>query len=396
MMDKALNSRLDRLQQYMLTASGIAAALSLLGGIFDHGQFFESYLFAWLFWCGLSLGALVIAMMQFLTGGLWGMAIRRLSEAAFMALPVIALLFAPILLGMHDLFPWSRPNAVPMPGWVHKHAYLNTAFFVVRTIFYFAAVITMALLLRRWSILQDAGNPLAPRRLRALSAGGLVLYVLCMNFASTDWVMSLEPQWYSTIFVIVFMAGQFLSALALMTALLAIFSEGGPPAESPPTKVFHDLGKMLLAFVIFWIYVSFSQFLVIWSGNLPKEISWYLHRSAGGWQWVALVLMLFQFFIPFALLLFRAAKCQKSTLAMIAVLIVLASVVNNFWLVAPSFHPTRFSLHWMDLAELLALGGIWSATFIFFLKRRPLLPWPVMESMPHGQPKPATKSAAIF
>jgi hypothetical protein len=250
--------------------------------------------------------------------------------------------------------------------------------------FYFAGVIAMALLLRRWSTQQDEGNPLAARRLRALSGGGLVLYVLCMNFASTDWVMSLEPEWYSTIFVIIFMAGQFLSALALMTALLAVFSGPGAISESLPTKVFHDLGKMLLAFVIFWIYVSFSQFLVIWSGNLPKEISWYLHRSAGGWQWVTLVLALSQFFIPFTLLLSRTAKRQKSRLATIAGLIVVAGVVSNFWLVAPSFHPAHFSVHWMDLAELLALGGIWSFTFLFFLKRRPLLPWPLMESIPNG------------
>jgi hypothetical protein len=301
-----------------------------------------------------------------------------------MALPVVALLFAPILVGMHDLFPWSRPDAVQTPAWLHRHAYLNTPFFAVRTMFYFAAVITMALLLRRWSAQQDEGDPLAARRLRALSAGGLVLYVLCMNFASTDWVMSLEPEWYSTIFVIIFMAGQFLSALALMTALLALFSGQWSLSESLPIKVFHDLGKMLLAFVIFWIYVSFSQFLVIWSGNLPKEISWYLHRSAGGWQWVALVLMLSQFFFPFALLLSRAAKRHKSRLAMIAVLIVLASVVSNFWLVVPSFHPNRFSVHWMDLAELLSLGAIWSCTFIFFLKRRPLLPLPLTETLPHA------------
>jgi hypothetical protein len=323
-------------------------------------------------------------MMQILTGGLWGLAIRRLSEAAFMALPVVALLFAPILVGMHDLFPWSRPDAIQTPGWVHKHAYLNTPFFTVRTVFYFAVVITMALLLRRWSTQQEEGDLMAARRLRALSGGGLVLYVLCMNFASTDWVMSLEPEWYSTIFVIIFVAGQFLSALALMTALLAIFSGSGPLSQSLPTKVFHDLGKMLLAFVIFWVYVSFSQLLVIWSGNLPKEISWYLHRSGGGWQWVALVLVLTQFFIPFALLLSRAAKRQKYRLAIIAVLIVVASVVSNFWLVAPSFHPTRFSVHWMDLAQLLALGGIWSFTFIFFLKRRPLLPSSLAESMQHG------------
>lgn len=384
MMDSALNSRLNRFQRYMLIVAAGAAALSLLGGIFNQAQFFESYLFAWLFWCGLSMGALVIVMMHFLTGGAWGLAIRRLSEAAFMALPVVALLFAPILFGMHDLFPWSRPDAIQTPGWVHKHAYLNPPFFAARTLFYFAAVIATALLLRRWSTRQEEGDLQAGRRLQALSSGGLVLYVLCMNFASTDWVMSLEPEWYSTIFVIIFMAGQFLSALALMTALLAIFSGYGSPAESLPTKVFHDLGKMLLAFVIFWIYVSFSQFLVIWSGNLPKEISWYLHRSAGGWQWVALVLMLSQFFIPFTLLLSRTAKRQKFRLATIAGLIVVASVVSDFWLVAPSFHPTRFSIHWMDLAELLALGGIWSFTFIFFLKRRPLLPFPLMGSKSHG------------
>lgn len=384
MMDSALNARLNRLQRYMLIVGGVAVALSLLGGIFNHAQFFESYLFAWLFWCGLSLGALVIVMMQFLTGGMWGLAIRRLAEAAFMALPVVALLFAPILVGMNDLFPWSRPDAIQTPGWVHRHAYLNVPFFAVRTIFYFGAVITMALLLRRWSIQQEEGDTLAARRLRALSAGGLVLYVLCMNFASTDWVMSLEPEWYSTIFVIIFMAGQFLSSLALMTALLAVFSGQGSIPEGLSIKVFHDLGKMLLAFVIFWIYVSFSQFLVIWSGNLPKEISWYLHRSVGGWQWVALVLMLAQFFIPFALLLSRAAKRHKSRLALIATLIIVASMVNNFWLVAPSFHPKRFSVHWMDLAELLALGAIWSFTFFSLLKRRPLLPLPLTESMPHG------------
>jgi hypothetical protein len=328
MIDSALHSRLNQLQRYMLIVGGVAATLSLLGGIFNHAQFFESYLFAWLFWCGLSVGALVIVMMQFLTGGMWGLAIRPLAEAAFMALPVVALLFAPILVGMNDLFPWSRPEAIQMPGWVHKQAYLNTPFFAVRTTFYFAVMITMALLLRRWSTQQEEGDLLAGRRLRALSAGGLVLYVLCMNFASTDWVMSLEPEWYSTIFVIIFMAGQFLSSLALMTALLAVFCGQASLPEGPPIKVFHDLGKMLLAFVIFWIYVSFSQFLVIWSGNLPREISWYLHRSAGGWQWVALVLMLTQFFIPFVLLLSRAAKRQKSRLALIAVLILVASALS--------------------------------------------------------------------
>ena len=218
----------------------------------------------------------------------------------------------------------------------------------------------------------------------ALSAGGLIVYVLCMNFASTDWVMSLTPEWYSTIFVEVFAVGQFLSALALMTALLCTLADSSALAGKIPAKAFQDLGSMLLAFVIFWTYVSFSQLLIIWSGNLPNEISWYLERSRGGWQWLAVALVALQFALPFFLLLSRARKRNPRSLARICLLILAANVLNNFWLTAPSFHPSGIYVHWLDLTVWLALGGFWFVVFFYFLRQRPLVPQELLEARQNG------------
>jgi hypothetical protein len=361
----------DRWRFHALLIGVGAAALSIVGGFVNTAQFYHSYLFAWLFWLGLSLGALVIVMLQFLTGGAWGAAVRRLCEGAFMTLPMMALLFLPLLLGIHDAFPWSRPNGLAAEGAPHKHFYLSVPFFAARSVCYFALLILFAVLLRRWSVAESertrAETP------RALSAGGLIVYVLCMNFASTDWVMSLSPEWYSTIFVIVFMAGQFLSALALMTVLLVAVSMNRNLADEVSTKVFHDLGNLLLTFIIFWTYVSFSQFLIIWSGNLPREISWYMQRNAGGWQWLALALLVFQFFLPFALLLSRQSKRNRERLGLIALCILAATVVNNFWMIAPAFHPRHFYFHWLDLTLFAAMGGFWFALLFRLLKAPPPL-----------------------
>ncbi|MEP6956360.1 MAG: hypothetical protein ABI883_05995, partial [Chthoniobacterales bacterium] len=369
----------SRWQTRALIIGVIAAIFSLIGLFLNRVQFFHSYLFAWLFWSGLSFGALVVVMMQNLTGGQWGQAVRGLSTAAYRTLPMMALFFIPIVLGIHDIYGWANGRNGEAPGYQHKAQYLNVPFFTARAILYFVVVITITILLARWMgrdgppgrligvTTRDASKPHPRRaqrsrptaRVTALSAGGLIAYVLCMNFAATDWVMSLDPAWYSTVFVEIFAAGHFLSALAVMTALLAVAARNRSLGEAIPTKAFHDLGNMLLAFVIFWTYVSFSQFLIIWSGNLPKEISWYLERSRGGWQWFALGLVLLQFFIPFALLLSRAAKKNRERLGWIAALVALANILAVFWLVAPSFHPEGFYVHWLDFAELIALGGFW-------------------------------------
>jgi hypothetical protein len=357
---------LARWQRRALVIGAVAAALSIIGAFLNRAQFFHSYLFAWLFWLGLSLGALVVVMMQNLTGGWWGLAVRNLCFAAIMTLPLLFLLFVPLIFGLHQIYAWSNGVLIGL----HKREYLSVPFFIARSVFYFAVLLVFAFALRRrWREYPTA-----------LSAGGLISYVLCMNFASTDWVMSLDAEWYSTVFVIVFMAGQFIAALALATGLLCAFAD----TESIPPKAFHDLGNMLLAFVIFWIYVSFSQLLIIWSGNLPKEISWYLPRSSGGWQWVALVLVIGEFLLPFFLLLSREAKRSRRRLANICVCIVGINVVNNFWLVAPAFHPGAFQVHWLDLTELIAIGGFWFALFLHLLKQRPLIANELLEARQHG------------
>jgi hypothetical protein len=376
-MNAALPTQIHRAGRKAIVTALAAALLCALGAIWNRPQFFHSWLVAWIFFTGISCGALVIVMMQSLTGGAWGVAVQRLAESAMLTLPLMALLFVPVLIGIHEVFPWSRAEELAAhPKWQHKLGYLNLPFFALRGFFYFAVLSALAFFIRRWSVQGDkvADGPSPGRRIRMLSAGGLVVYVLCMNFASTDWVMSLEPDWYSTIFVVIFMAGQFLTALALMTALLALFAGYEQFGGLIMTKHFHDLGNLLLTFVIFWIYVSFSQFLIIWSGNLPKEISWYLHRSAGGWKGVALFLMAFQFILPVGLLLLRGMKRHRERLGAIAALIVVVNIVNVYWLIAPAFHPEGLRIHWLDFATLIAVGGFWTALFLWFLNRQPVLP----------------------
>ena len=379
MNDAVILARIDRWQKGAWLVALVAAVVSLIGAFVSRTQFFQSYLFAWLFWCGLSLGALVIVMMQFLSGGQWGLAVRNFATAAFRTLPWMALLFVPVLLGVHQIYGWANGVRGEAPGYHHKAQYLNVPFFTARAVLYFVVLIVLAFALSR----RTAREGSAPRPV-ALSAGGLIVYVLCMCFASTDWVMSLDPQWYSTIFVEVFAVGQFLSALALVTGLLAHFARDDSLGNLIPERAFHGLGNLLLAFVIFWTYVSFSQFLIIWSGNLPKEISWYLERSRGGWQWFALLLLVSQFLLPFFLLLSREAKKKKERLVWIALLIAAANILTNFWFVAPSFHRAGIYVHWLDFAELIALGGLWFALFFRYLKQRPLLPAQLREASPNA------------
>ncbi len=384
MIEPSLRSYCNRWQLRAIIIGGIAALLSLVGAFRAPAQFFHSYLFAWLFWTGLAFGTLVILMMQTLTGGMWGAAVRNLCLAALTTLPLMALLFVPVLLGVHQIYGWSNGANGEAPGYQHKAQWFNLPFFTARSIVYFAIFIALALLVRRGFIAKNDGVTRKPAPLGALSAIGLILYATLTIFVSADWVMSLDPKWFSTIFVIIFISGQFLSALALVSALLALLATHFSLEETIPAKVFHDLGSMLMAFVIFWTYVSFSQFLIIWSGNLPKEISWYLDRSRGGWQWFALALFLLQFLLPFFLLLSRARKRNPATLAGISLGIFFANVLGNFWLVAPSFHPGGIYLHWLDVTEWIALGGFWFALFFFFLKQRPLLATELVEARPNG------------
>jgi hypothetical protein len=361
---------INRLQKKSLVVGIVGLALCALGGVFNPAQFFRSYLIGFLLWAGVTLGCLAILMLQHVTGGAWGVMIRRPLESATRTLPLIALFFVPILLGLRKIYPWTQPGAVTG----HQAMYLNASAFLIRAAIYFACWGALTYLLNRWSLEQDAtSDSELKRKLALLSAGGLAVYVLTVSFAGIDWVMSLTPHWYSSIFGMIIIGGQALAAMALTIAVLALLAQSEPISEAVQPRHFHDLGKLLLAFVMLWAYFAFSQLMIIWAGNLPEEIPWYLNRMHGGWGAIGLLVVLFHFAVPFALLLSRNIKRNARTLGLLALGIFAARWVDLVWLIAPEYS-TRLRIHWMDLLAPVGLGGIWLAFYFWQLQSRPLLP----------------------
>lgn len=368
---------LDRVQSRALLAGGGGIAVCALGFFTgDRGQFFQSYLTAYLFWLSIALGCLAVSMLHHLSRGAWGLVGRRVLEAAARTLPALFLLFTPLLFGLGELYPWARPEAVAADELLqHQQPYLNVGFFVGRWILYFALWAGFAWLLSRLSKRQDeTADPRLARRMQVISAPGLALYALAATFASFDWLMSLEPHWFSTIYGVYFLGGQGLGAFAFLILAALFLAEREPMDRVLARRHFHDYGKLMLAFVMLWAYFAFSQFLIIWSANLPSEISFYLHRSRHGWQWIALALILGHFAFPFVLLLSRDLKRRARRLAAVALLVLVMRWVDLYWQVAPTFHPEGFLPHWLDAGAMLAVGGLWLALFVRELKRRPLLP----------------------
>jgi hypothetical protein len=361
-----------RLERWALVAGGAGLVLSGLGALLDTGQFFHSYLMAWFGWLGISLGSLAIWMLHNMVGGVWGLVIRRLLEAATRVLPLLLLLFLPILFGLAENYPWARPEGteeIPQPD------YLNVPFFLIRTAIYFAVWLIMVWLLNHWSAENDRTDDPAPAlRSQHLSGPGLILFGLTVTFAAVDWVMSLEPKWYSTIFGLVVATGQLLPGMGLAIAVAACLPKNSYPEEVANSASWNDLGNLLLAFVMLWTYMAFAQLLLIWSGNLAEEIPWYLDRSQGGWQWIGVALAVFYFALPFLLLLSRDIKRHPSRLRVVAGAVVVVSFVHQFWLIAPAFSPGEFRIHWLDLAAFVGVGGLWLGWFLHQLQTRPLVP----------------------
>ena len=360
---------------------GIAGlALSAIWAIFNAEQFFRSYLLAYVFWIGIVLGCLAILMVQHMSGGAWGLVIRRVLEAATRTFLPMALLFIPIAVGLKSIYIWANPeaaagNEVLTRLLEHKEPYLNIPFFLARVVFYFVVWITVTYFLNKWSLDQDrTGDRRITRKMQVLSGPGLVLYGLTVTFASIDWVMSLEPEWFSTIFGILFMGGQGVSAMAFIIAVLVLLKNRKPFSEIIAPRHFHDLGKLLLAFIMLWAYFNFSQFLIIWSGNLPEEIPWYLRRLQGPFKWIGLILVIFHFALPFLMLLSRNLKRDGRRLAVLAIAVIIFRLVDIYWLIAPEFHHGQFHLHLLDILAPIGLGGVWLWLFFQQLKKRPLLP----------------------
>jgi hypothetical protein len=364
------------LQRRLLVAGAVGGAVSLVGLVVDVRQFLQSYLMAYMLCLGVTLGCLALGMIHQLSGGAWGVVIRRPIGAAARVLPVMALLFLPIALGMTRLYVWTNADLVARDEALrHKHLYLNVPFFLIRAAIYFLVWNGVSYLLNTWSLEQDrTADPRFARRMQILSGGGLVAYGVTITFASFDWMMSLEPHWFSTIYGVLIMGGQGLSALAFLIIVLVWLSRRPPLDRIIVPAHFHDLGNLMLAFVMLWAYFSFSQYLIIWSGNLPAEIAWYLHRLQTGWRAVGLTLILFHFAAPFVVLLSRQVKRQPQLLVKVAVGILIVRLVDLFWLIAPEFHQTGISVSWMDVVLPLTLGSIWLACFIWQLRGRAILP----------------------
>lgn len=376
--EPAFPAQIGVLAQRARRVAIVAGVLWLGGTALDPSQGLRSYLFAFLFWIGTAIGCQSILMIHHLSGGHWGLGIRRVLEAGSRTLRYAWLGFLPIALGLSRLFPWTHPD--PSDALVQsKLLYLNAPFFLARAAFYFAAWAALAHFLSKWSLERDAsGDPRLGERLQGLSGGGLVLMGLTITFSAVDWGMSLNPHWYSTIYGMLFMVGQALSALAFVIVLLAHFGEQRPLAAVVSRESVHDLGKLLFAFVMLWAYVSLSQFLIVWSANLPEEVPWYIQRLSGGWQYLALLLVVFHFALPFLLLLSRDLKRNARLLAAVAGGVLLARLLDLFWLVAPDLqghggHGAGLAVHWLDLAAPAFLGGAWLVLFAGELRSRPLL-----------------------
>jgi hypothetical protein len=370
---------LARLQQRALIVGVVGLLAGVLGAVMNPDQFFRSWLIGFLMCLGLTMGSLGLLMLQHLSGGQWGLMGRRVFEAASRNLPVVVLIFIPLLFRLGSVYHWAEPGVTAGDVILQKKAgYLNIGFFIGRAALYFVVWMFCMFTLNKYSAAQDRNEagvvPGDTIRVRTIAAPGLLAYALTATFASVDWIMSLDPHWYSTIFGLLFIVGHGLTAFAFVTAMLALLSTTEPIASYLTSRHFHDFGKLLLAFVMLWAYLSFSQFLIIWGGNLPEEVPWYLERTTGPWGYVALLVVFGHFALPFTLLLSADLKKKASLLAKVAIGILLMRLVDLIWLVAPNFEHHGFPFHWMDVAIPIGLAGIWLFLFVRQLRSRPLLP----------------------
>jgi hypothetical protein len=384
--DDELRLRLDRVQRLALIVAAAGLAVCAATWLVFPGSFYHGYLVGYVFWVGISLGSIGLTLLHHLVGGGWGLPIRRPMESAGATIVPLAILFLPIALGLPHLYEWARPEEVAHDLLLQKKApYLNPGFFLGRTGAYFAVWLVLAMLIDRLSASQDRRSDFGPSRaLGALAGPGLILLFLTGTFAAIDWMMSLEPHWVSSIYGAMVVVGQGLATLSMMVLIVVSMSDRRPMDGAVTHGRLHDLGNLMLAFTMLWAYMSFSQFLIIWSGNLPEEIPWYLRRARGSWQWIALILIVFHFFLPFFVLLFRENKRYGRLLRRVAAWILGMHWLDLVWLIIPaSIEVGSESQHspeipWggvlVSLAALAGVGGVWISAFLWRLKGWPMIP----------------------
>jgi hypothetical protein len=366
-----------RLQQRALIVGVIGVVLCIVGFVKSPESLLHSYLLAFMFVLGLSLGSLGLLMLQHLTGGMWGIVIRRPLESATRALPLVFILFAPIFFGFRYIYgAWLNAPATGEGKLSDfQQHYLTSGWFHTRALIYFAVWLLLMWIFNSWSRKQDTDHEdrALRRRLKMLAGPGIILYVFAMSFAAIDWVMSLSPHWASTIYGFLYVAGQLISSMSLMICVVVLLSRAPVFAGVLKPRYLHDLGKLLLAFVMLWAYFSFSQLLIIWAGNAPEEISFYRSRLYGEWGYVSVLILIFHFFVPFFLLLSRDLKRNPTLLPKVALWLIFMRFVDIYWLTRPEFTASAIPSLW-DLAAALGLVGLWFFVFAWQLQKMPLLP----------------------
>ncbi len=373
----------NRVQSAGLLVGGIALLLAIFGAVTKSEDFYHAYLFSYMWVLGLTLGSLGLLMLQHLTGGTWGIIIRRPLEAASKNILLVLVMFIPVILGMKYLYSGNGAEK----GWLNspktgegalsnfQQSYLTSSGFLTRAVIYFVVWLGLVWIFNRWSKEQDVNRDDRALRLRfkRWSGPGIILYVLAMSFAAIDWVMSVSPHWASTIYGFIFVAGQAISSMSLMIAIVVLLAASEPYVNVIQKRHLHDLGKLLFAFNMLWAYFDFSQLLIIWSGNQPEEITFYQTRLHGGWGIVAVVVLVFHFAIPFLLLLSRDLKRSASLVSKVALWMILMRLVDLFWMTRPEF-TSRALPTWLDFVVPIALVGLWMGFFAMNLKQMPLLP----------------------
>ncbi len=352
-----------------------AVACAILGAA-NPKQFFFSWLVSFLFFLSLSLGALFFVLIQYAAQGGWGIVVRRIGETIFAMLPVMAALFLPLLFGLHDLYEWSHADAAEHDALLRwKAPYLNVPFFLIRAALFFGIWSFIALLYYRGSRGQDAtGDPGVSARLRRLAGPCIIVLALTQTFASIDWIMSLTPHWYSTMFGVYFFAGSFVGFIALLSVVAVAMRRAGLLDTVISAEHLHDIGKFLFAFSAFWAYIGFSQFFLMWYANLPEETIWYKVRIEGSWLWVSLLLMAGHFGVPFFYLMGRAVKRRGSTLAIGGAWLLAMHFLDIYWQVMPTLHPEGLRPSLLDVAALVTVGGCFVAAASWLMRRQALVP----------------------
>ncbi len=385
-MTEAMKPYVDQLQSRSLILGIAGLAATGAGFAVNSEMVLRSYLLAFMLWGGVAIGCLGLLMLHHMVGGGWGVAIRRLLEAGTRTFPLVFLLFLPIAIGAHSLYEWTHADVVAKdPILQHKALYLNTTGFYIRAVVYFAIWMFLSARLNALSKRQETEGywPVRPS-LQRLSAPGLILHALAVTFAGVDWVMSLEPHWFSTIYGAIFIVNQALSCFAIMIFVICFLSTKEPMKGVVKTQTYHDLGSLLFAFNMLWAYVSFSQLIIIWSANLPEEIVYYIKRLRGGWEYIGLAVFLFHFVVVFFLLLNRPVKRNPSLLGKVALWVLAMRVLDLVWVIMPAFShgmengvpSAHFELSalWISFAAAVGLGGIWMYVFAMQLKKRSLEP----------------------